>query len=112
MSITAAYAAAHDAFLTVAESERLTPMDIRILVAIADRAGTARTDELEDDMRVHGSAIRRSTAVLRDRRLVNATATDGTPVPKRGVRTRLTLTTRGAAAAHRALELTWGGRDA
>lgn len=104
MSVTAAYAATHDAFTSVAEFERLVAFDVRLLVAIADRGGSGRTDELQRDMLAHGSAIRRSSMTLRARGLVRATACDGTPTPKRGVRARLTLTERGEAVAGRALE--------
>lgn len=104
MTTTASYAATHDAFISVAERERLIPFDVRLLVALADRGGRGRTDELERDMLTHGSAIRRSSMTLRARGLVRATAADGGPTPKRGVRVRLTLTARGARVAQRALE--------
>lgn len=103
MTRTAAYGATHEAFLTIAHAKRLVPFDVRLLVALEERGGEGRTDELEREMCVGGTAIRRSSLTLRHRRLILADAGQGTRRPKKGVRARFTLTARGREIARQAI---------
>lgn len=105
MTVTAIYGATHDAFLTVARRHQLVPFDVRLLVALRDRGGAGRTDELAREMVVEGTAIRRSSLELRRRRFITADAGEGTRGPERGVRARLSLTDRGREVARVAAEL-------
>lgn len=101
-SITASYAETHNAFQTAAYDAKLTPFDIRLLVALEERGGTGRTDELARETRVEGAQIRRSSLTLRAKELVVADSADGSPV-KRGARARLKLTASGRKLARRAI---------
>lgn len=105
VTVTAMYAHAHDAFATVARASLLKPFDLRVLVAIHEHGGSRRTDQLEADMQCDSSAIRRSYPVLWIRDLLTADAGEGTPRPKRGTNTRLTLTDDGRDLARLALLL-------
>lgn len=96
------YSRLHRAMLDVAREERLTPADVRLLVAIYERGCIARTDELEADMCCEGTMIRRSIAFLRDR-YVTATASDGGET-RQGMRSVLELLERGHDVARRVLE--------
>lgn len=101
---TATYGRFHDALLSIAHEHGLVPFDVRMLVALHERGGEGRSDELERDMVVEGSAIRRSSLTLRKARLVTADAGHGTRRPKRGVRARYELTPAGRAIAVRVLD--------
>ena len=103
MTVTAVYSHANEAFNAIARAHRLVPFDVRLLVALHERGGEGRTDELEVDMQTEGTAIRRSYPPMAARRLLAADAGSGTTRPKRGVRTRLTLTTAGRNVALAAL---------
>lgn len=103
-SITATYSHAHEAFVTIARSKDLMPFDLRVLVALKERGGVGRTDELEVELQCEGSAVRRSYPILVERGLVTADAGEGTLRPKRGVRARLQLTRPGHVLAGAALE--------
>lgn len=67
MSLTLEYSLTRQAIREVAVRHELASMDVRVLVALADRGGTARTDDLEADLRQDGSAVRRSLIALRPR---------------------------------------------
>jgi DNA-binding MarR family transcriptional regulator len=108
-SVTTAYSAAHDAFRLAAWDAEIHPFDVRLLVALEERGGTGRTDELAREMLIEGTAIRRSSLTLRDRKLIVADAGEGTKRPKRGVRARLGLTDAGRAVAQAAIR---GARSA
>jgi hypothetical protein len=92
MSLTREYTLTHQAVREVATKRELMPMDVRVLVAIADRGGVARTDELETDLGMGGSAVRRSLLTLRPRWCEGG--------DKRGARSPIRLTDDGWAAAH------------
>src|SRR5262245_54789271 len=104
MSVTETYSHAHEAFEVVARANDMAPFDMRLLVAIHERGGEARTDELEVDLQACGSAIRRSYPNLWVRGLLKADAGEGTFRPKRGVNTRLTLKASGTRLAVAAID--------
>ncbi len=104
-SVTAAYTAAHEAFRIAAIDHGLNPFDVRVLVAIAETGGPLRqlsTHEISHVLQTDGSAVRRSTSVLRLADLVEVDAMDG-GVPRRGVVNLLTLTARGRRLVDEAL---------
>lgn len=104
--ITRSYGQAHNAFAMVARQHRgFTPFDVRLLVALLEHDGVARTDQLEAAMQIEGSAIRRSYCELRAAGFLLADAGEGTAEPKRGTRARLSLTARGREIAEAALSL-------
>ena len=71
MNATQAYSTIHRALGETAGAFQLVPMEVRVLVALADRAGKSRTAELEDDLcQRDGSAIRRTLSTLRARGFV------------------------------------------
>ena len=97
------YSATNRALTEVARLHRLTPTDVRILVRLAERGGEAYTNELEDDFQdwSAGSAIRRSSMVLRTAGYITADHGEGTTGTRRGLRARyvLTFTGRGVVDA-------------
>jgi DNA-binding MarR family transcriptional regulator len=95
-TITRDYAATHSALSVVARSVGLAPADVRVLIALAER-GPARSDELERDLGIDSSALRRSLLALYKRGLCA-----GAP-RKRGTRTTVSLTDAGNAIAEMAL---------
>lgn len=103
MTATEQYSRLHASIADVACQEGLVPFDVRILVALEERGGEGRTDELEAEMRSEGTGIRRSYPTLVVLGLVCADAGEGTSAPKRGTRTRLTLTRKGHDMARRVL---------
>ncbi len=62
MSVTQGYSRVHKAYLVTARAYDMVPMDVRVLVALAERGGTATSDQLEEDLFLGdgGSAVRRS----------------------------------------------------
>lgn len=96
-TLTTGYTRLHEAFSVVAESEGLTPFDVRVLLALSDLGGDANTLELERELGCDGSAIRRSMIALRKSQHVVASASDGRE-PRPGVRSHLTLSARGKKA--------------
>jgi hypothetical protein len=103
-NITAVYSRAHDAILTVAGRYGLVPFDVRLLVALLERGGEGRTDDLEWELRAEGAMVRRSYGGLRAVGYVEADAGPGTTEPRRGTRTRLMLTATGRRVALDAVE--------
>lgn len=103
MTATEQYSRLHASIADVACQEGLVPFDVRILVALEERGGEARTDELEAEMRSEGTGIRRSYPTLVVLGLVWADAGEGTNRPKRGTRTRLVLRAKGVHLARRVL---------
>lgn len=101
-SITASYAETHNAFQTAAYDAKLTPFDIRLLVALEERGGTGRTDELARETRAEGAQVRRSFKKLREEALLTADGADGLR-RRRGVRTQLKLTASGHRLARKAI---------
>jgi DNA-binding MarR family transcriptional regulator len=96
-TITGEYAATHSALTVVARAVELAPAHVRVLIALAERNGSARSDALERDLGVDSSALRRSLLTLYKRGLCA-----GAP-RKRGTRTTVTLTDAGNAIAEMAL---------
>jgi DNA-binding MarR family transcriptional regulator len=96
MSITRDYAATHSALTVVAKAVGLAPAHVRVLIALAER-NPSRSDELERDLGVDSSALRRSLLALYERGLCA-----GAP-RKRGTRTTVSLTDAGKAIAEMAL---------
>lgn len=91
--ITTDYAITHRALVNLAREHQLVPHDVRVLLAVAELGGDARSDELEHAMLDEGTAVRRSLITLYNRGLA-----DGWP-RKRGTRTIVTLTETGVALA-------------
>jgi hypothetical protein len=106
MNVTAVYSQAHNAMTCVARTYGLMPFDVRILVALLERGGEARTNDLEWDLRCEGTMIRRSYPALCSVGYVLADAGPGTDQTKRGTRTRLVLTATGRRLANEAIEWT------
>lgn len=102
MTLTQQYGFLHSAVGSIARDHSLTPCDVMVLLACQEAGGALRSDELEGILRIESAQIRRSSLVLRERHLVEATAADakGGP-PRRGVRLLLTLTSNGAFIAKR-----------
>lgn len=101
-SVTRAYSAAHQAFKLAAESQPgLTSFDVRVLVALYERGGTAGSFDLAGDLESEGTSVRRSSLVLRHEFVV-VDAVDGGRV-RQGVQSRLRLTLRGWRLAELAL---------
>jgi DNA-binding MarR family transcriptional regulator len=90
-TITQDYTATHSALTEVAREVGLARTQVRVLLALAERHGRARSDELERDLGVDSSAVRRSLIALYERELCA-----GSP-RKRGTRTTVTLTEDGHA---------------
>jgi hypothetical protein len=66
MNVTVSYSTVHRALSDTAQAHQLVPMEVRVLLALADRGGESRTDELERDLCVRGgTAIRRCLLTLR-----------------------------------------------
>lgn len=105
MSITETYSRVHDAMLTTADRHSLKPYDVRLLVALLERDGEARTDDLERDLCSEGTSIRRSSLALRDAQMITAWSSAPGRPPKRGVRSHLSLTLHGHVVAQSALAL-------
>lgn len=103
-SITAAYSLAHESFVTLSRANDLMPFDLRLLVALEERGGSGRTDEIEVELQCEGSAVRRSYPMLERRGLLTADAGEGTLRPKRGTRSRLTLTAYGRDLARAVIQ--------
>jgi DNA-binding MarR family transcriptional regulator len=96
-TITGEYAATHSALMVVARAVGLAPAHVRVLIALAERNRSARSDDLERDLGVDSSALRRSLLTLYKRGLCA-----GAP-RKRGTRTTVTLTDAGNAIVEMAL---------
>lgn len=103
--ITDTYARAHESFRAVAQDASVLPADVRVLVALHEVGGEARTDELEDRLLSNPTAIRRSSITLRREGLILADAGPGTTRTRRGTRARLSLTAAGADIARQAVAL-------
>lgn len=88
------YALVHAALQRAAVAHDVTPFEARVLMSVYGGGGSVRSDELERLMLIDGSAIRRAVARLRRRQLLDATSAAG-GAPKRGQRSRLTLTVAG-----------------
>jgi hypothetical protein len=97
--ITKAYSVLHETFDRVASAEGIAPFECRVLLAIHECGGSARTDQLEALLRGRngGSQVRRSLLRLYDTGHATGAATDG-GVRRRGIRSRATLTDRGRKA--------------
>jgi hypothetical protein len=102
MNLTRAYSQLHRALVDAARTEHLTPTDVRLLVAIHERGGQARTDELAADLCCEGTAVRRSVGALRGFWLKASAEGGGKTRP--GVQTVLTLTTAGRRLVERVAE--------
>jgi DNA-binding MarR family transcriptional regulator len=96
-TITGEYAATHSALMVVARAVGLAPAHVRVLIALAERNRSARSDDLERDLGVDSSALRRSLLTVYKRGLCA-----GAP-RKRGTRTTVTLTDAGNAIVEMAL---------
>lgn len=93
---TAVYSETHRAILLAARERNLRPYEVRLLLALHDRGGSGRTDQLEEDLcEDQGTAIRRASIKLRSRRFISGAAADGSGQIKRGVRMSFVLTKRG-----------------
>ena len=108
MTATETYSRLHEALSDEAASIGLTPWDVRILLALHERGGEGRTDELEGELLCCSSQIRRSSLPLRAARFITADAGKGTRAPKRGTRARLVLTAKGRVSAQRVLAAAYG----
>jgi hypothetical protein len=65
MTLTEQYTRAHHAFAAVAREEKLTPFEVRVLVAISDLGpGAVRSDTLEQAIGDEGSGVRRALSNL------------------------------------------------
>lgn len=102
MSVTAPYTRAHEAFSRVAHAlpKGTTAYDVRVLVALLERGGSARMDELAGDLCPSGdyTALRRSTSTLYGRGLATGRGADGGE-RRPGTLTLVELTSRGRHAA-------------
>jgi hypothetical protein len=98
MSLTQRYSKMHTAFVLVARGHELTPFDVRVLLAVADRGGSARSDEIGADLILSSSnqsSFRRSSLGLRATGHVIGSASNGRGRVKRGERHVLKLTEKG-----------------
>lgn len=93
MSLTTDYSRLHRTVREVARERGLQPMDVRVLLAIAERGGVARSDELEEDLRCEPAMIRRSMMAIRP-----GLVTGG---DKRGCRVPIALTADGQRVVDR-----------
>lgn len=103
-TVTASYSVAHDVLRETARRQRLVLFDIRLLLAIHERGGVGRTDELALELSGDAAGVRRSSLALRATGLIRADAGPGTSRTKRGTRARLVMTGDGAALAREVLD--------
>jgi DNA-binding transcriptional regulator PaaX len=81
MSITREYGLTHQAVKQVAQDRGLTVIDVRLLVALAERGGRATTDQLLEDLAVHETQLRRSMSKVRQQGLLVGGDKPGARVP-------------------------------
>ncbi len=95
MSITQGYSRVHKAYVVTARVYGLVPMDVRVLVALAEREGVATSDQLEEDLHLGdgGSAVRRSLVNLRSTGLLCGGSV-------RGRRDKIQIRARGEEVVH------------
>lgn len=98
MTLTDAYSQVHRALADSAREAGLVPHDVRVILALDERGGTATSEELYDDLRCEGTAVRRSLLTLYKAGLVEGRAIDGGP-RRPGVVTRAELTATGRIIA-------------
>lgn len=98
MTLTATYTRLTTAFVAAATAGELSVMDVRVVLAIADRAGAATSHQLAEDLRCESSLVRRALARLYARSYAIGEGLDGGP-RRPGVLTIVRLTRRGAAVA-------------
>lgn len=103
MGHTETYTRLHAALVSEAREHRLVPATVRAVVAVHERGGEATTLEIEKDLGMDGSAIRREVPAIRLRGLAKVTGIDGGPT-RRGVRSLIVLTETGRAMAERVIE--------
>jgi hypothetical protein len=103
MSLTAEFSTIDWALRKVAVESAITPLQARVLLAIADGADDDDgivSDVLERSLGIHDSAVRRALGVLYSRRLAQAVGCDGGP-RRPGTRSRISVTPEGAGACDR-----------
>lgn len=89
--LTHAYATIHEALTATAARHGLTPIDVRVLVALWERGHIATSHELERDLLCQGSQVRRASLTLRKGGFVRCDSGPGTAAPRRGTVMRLQL---------------------
>lgn len=103
MSVTGLYSKLHRAMLDVAKRKNLTPGDVRLIVAVYERGGSARTDDITTDLRCEGTMVRRSVCNVRGR-YASVRGIDGGEA-RQGIRSVITLNGRGLTLAGEVLRL-------
>jgi transcription initiation factor IIE alpha subunit len=110
MSITAHYSHAHAGFAVAARMFDCTPMVARVALAIHDRGESATTHELETDLCVHGSAVRRALLWMYEAGVAVGEGDDGKR-RRQGVVTRVRLTPAGQNMVWTVLRAARAARD-
>lgn len=93
LGMTRRYSALHSRFAQVAQATGLKPFEVRVVTAVYGRKGECVSDELERELLVEGSAVRRALVDLyRLGYLVGEADGGGPRGPGRRTRVRITET--------------------